>query len=47
MVGISAESIQFKVWLWEPEFLLPQAAKAAAEAKTVAPAANIFINFIL
>ena len=48
MVGISALSSQLRVFLAEEDELLfePQAAKVAAETKTVAPAANNFANFI-
>ncbi|GHV97640.1 hypothetical protein lacNasYZ03_05670 [Lactobacillus nasalidis] len=48
IVGISAESIQVKVFLALEEelLLLPQAASNAAEAKTVAPKLKLLENFI-
>jgi hypothetical protein len=49
IVGISAESIQVKVFLRLDEeelLLLPQAASNAAEARTVAPRLKVLDNFI-
>ena len=49
IVGISAESVQFKVFFEEEDsllLLLPQAAKRAADASTVAPTLKVLDNFI-